>query len=230
MNNVPAYLKSASLFFDFDSTIVSGEAIDELAQIALANAPDRATRVATIHAITNAGMEGAMPIDESLRQRMDMLQIRAHMIAPLVERLQQQVSPSLLRHAALLKNMRDQIWIISSGFHEWIDPVVSTLGLRTDHVNANRLLADSDGILRLDPTSRCATVGSKARAAASLGCAPPRIMIGDGMTDFEVRSDGACEYFVAWTESVVRHAVVANADIVAPHFEGLLAALAECLA
>ena len=78
MNNVPAYLKSASLFFDFDSTIVSGEAIDELAQIALANAPDRAARVATIHAITNAGMEGAMPIDESLRQRMDMLQIRAH--------------------------------------------------------------------------------------------------------------------------------------------------------
>jgi len=229
MNNVPAYLKSASLFFDFDSTIVSGEAIDELAQIALANAPDRATRVATIHAITNAGMEGAMPIDESLRQRMDMLQIRAHMIAPLVERLQQQVSPSLLRHAALLKNMRDQIWIISSGFHEWIDPVVSTLGLRTDHVNANRLLADADGILRLDPTSRCATVGSKARAAASLGCAPPRIMIGDGMTDFEVRRDGACDYFAAWTESVVRPAVVANADIVAPHFEGLLAALAECL-
>ena len=230
MSHIPPHLHSASLFFDFDSTIVSGEAIDELAQIALANAPDRAARVATIHAITNAGMEGAIPIDESLRQRMDMLQIRAHMIAPLVERLHQQVSPSLLRHAALLKNMRDQIWIISSGFHEWIDPVVSTLGLRTDHVNANRLLADSNGILRLDPTSRCATVGSKARVAASLGCAPPRIMIGDGMTDFEVRRDGACDYFVAWTESVVRPAVVANADIVAPHFEGLLAALAECLA
>ena len=67
MTNVPAYLKSASLFFDFDSTIVSVEGIDELAQIALANAPDRAARVAAIHAITNAGMEGAIPIDESLR-------------------------------------------------------------------------------------------------------------------------------------------------------------------
>jgi D-3-phosphoglycerate dehydrogenase len=125
--------------------------------------------------------------------------------------------------------MRDQIWIISSGFHEWIDPVVAALGLRTDHVNANRLLADVEGILRLDPTSSCATVGSKARAATALGCAPPRIMIGDGMTDFEVRRDGACEYFVAWTESIVRPAVVANADIVAPHFDGLLASLQECL-
>ncbi|MSR33233.1 MAG: hypothetical protein EXS12_00275 [Phycisphaerales bacterium] len=230
MNKVPAYLKPASLFFDFDSTIVSGEAIDELAHIALANTPDRAARVAKIHAITNAGMEGAMAIDESLRQRLDMLEIRAHMLAPLVARLQKQISPSLLRHGALLQSMRDQIWIISSGFHEWIDPVVTKLGLRADHVNANRLLANAQGILRLDPTSRCATVGSKARAATALDCAPPRIMIGDGMTDFEVRSEGACEYFVAWTESVVRPAVVAKADIVAPHFEGLLAALQECLA
>ena len=54
-------------------------------------------------------------------------------------------------------------------------------------------------------------------------------MIGDGMTDFEVRREGACDYFAAWTESVVRPTVVANADIVAPHFEGLLSALAECL-
>ena len=230
MKSIPDYLKSASLFFDFDSTIVSGEAIDELADIALANTPDRDQRVAKIHAITNAGMDGSMAIDESLRLRLDMLEIRAHMLAPLVARLHQQVSPSLLRHGALLKNMRDQIWIISSGFHEWIDPVVVALGLRADHVNANRLLADADGILRLDPTSRCATVGSKARAALSLHCAAPRIMIGDGMTDFEVRRDGACEYFVAWTESVVRPAVVANADIVAPHFEGLLASLEECLA
>ncbi len=230
MNTIPPFLKSASLFFDFDSTLISGEAIDELAQIALVSAPDRGARVEKIRIITNAGMEGAMPIDESLRQRLDMLQVRAHMLAPLVARLQQQVSPSVQRNGAMLRAMRDQIWIISSGFHEWIDPVVAALGLRVDHVNANRLLANTDGILKLDPSSRCAMVGSKARAAAALGCAPPRIMIGDGMTDFEVFSQGACEYFAAWTESVVRPAVVSKADIIAPHFEGLLAALSECLA
>ncbi|MCE9619984.1 MAG: haloacid dehalogenase-like hydrolase [Planctomycetes bacterium] len=230
MTEVPLHLRAVSLFFDFDSTIVGAEAVDELAGIALRGAADREARVESIRAITNAGMEGSMAIDESLRRRLDMIEIRAAMLPELVELLKSKLSPSMLRNAPLLKAMRDRIWVISSGFHEWIDPVVASLGLRSDHVLANRLKPDARGILRLDPASRCAAAGSKALAAAALGRTPPRVMVGDGMTDFEVRQEGACEYFAAWTECVTRPKVVAVADMVAPHFEGLLDALEECLA
>jgi D-3-phosphoglycerate dehydrogenase len=176
MTRVPAHLASTTLFLDFDSTIVQAEALDELAQIALRGAPDRDARVAAIRDITAAGMDGAMPIDESLRRRLDMLEIRAAMLPELVRRLRERVSPSMLRHRELLAAMRDRVWVISSGFHEWIDPVVESLGLRGDHVRANRLRAGDDGVMRLDPASACAAVGSKARAAAALPCAPPRVM------------------------------------------------------
>ena len=47
------------LVFDFDSTVVAVEGLDELARIALADDPDRERTVEAIEAITRDGMSGA---------------------------------------------------------------------------------------------------------------------------------------------------------------------------
>ena len=63
----------AHLVLDFDSTIVTVESLDELAAMALEGRPDRGEVLARIKAITDAGMDGSLPIDRSLAQRLALL-------------------------------------------------------------------------------------------------------------------------------------------------------------
>ena len=210
--------------FDFDSTLVRVEALDELAEIALQGSRDRDALVARIREITTLGMEGRMTIEQSLRTRLDLLSIRPAMLAPLVERLAASVTPSLQRGARRLIDMRDRVWVVSGGCHEWIDPVVEGMGLRRDQVIANRLRPTPDGGLELDPASPCAVDHGKAAAIDAAGIPRPRVMVGDGMTDWQVRERGACERFVCFTEVVRREAVVARADATAASLDEALAA------
>ena len=199
--------------FDFDSTLVRVEALDELAEIALEGRADRAGVLAEVREITNLGMEGRMPIDESLRRRMDLLAIHPSMIARLVERLRRSLTPSFERGMPRLVAMRDRVWIVSGGFHEWIEPVTTAIGLRADQVIANRLRPRADGLLEIDPAaSPCAVDAGKAHAIEAAGVPRPRVMVGDGMTDWQVKACGACDAFVCFTEVARRETVVARCD------------------
>lgn len=210
--------------FDFDSTLVRVEALDELAEIALEGRSDRARTVAEIRELTTLGMEGRVTIEESLRRRMDLLSIRPGMLEPLVARLRRSLTPSFERGLPRLVAMRERVWIVSGGFHEWIDPVVEAIGLRRDRVIANRLRARPDGLLEIDPAaSPCAVELGKARAIDAAGVPRPRVMVGDGMTDWQVKAGGACDRFVCFTEVVRREAVAARADRVAASLDEALA-------
>ena len=61
--------QETTLILDFDSTIVAAEGLDEIARLALADDPDRESKVLAIEGITRDGMEGRIGIDESLRRR-----------------------------------------------------------------------------------------------------------------------------------------------------------------
>ena len=69
MSRTPAEAQPVQLIFDFDSTIVAIEGLDELARLALADDPQRTRTMEAIEAITRDGMTGAIGIDESLRRR-----------------------------------------------------------------------------------------------------------------------------------------------------------------
>lgn len=219
---------TANWIFDFDSTFVRVEALDELAEIALAGRADRDTVLGSIREITNLGMEGRLAIDESLRRRMSLLAIQPDMLPKLVQRLVDNLTPSFARGMERLRSMRERVWIVSGGFHEWIDPVAEAVGLRHDRVIANRLRARADGLLEIDPAaSPCAVDAGKAHAIRAAGVPRPRVMVGDGITDWQVREHGACERFVCLTEVVRREPVAARADVVAANLDEVLAAASE---
>jgi hypothetical protein len=50
----------------------------------------------------------------------------------------------------------------------------------------------------------------------------PILAVGEGFTDLEIREDGACEVFAAYTGFVSREAVVDAADHVVASFDELL--------
>ena len=214
---------SAHLVLDFDSTIVTVESLDELAAIALEGRSDRAEVLARIRSITDAGMDGSLPIDQSLSQRLALLQFDRAMVDRLIARLHEAVSPSLRAHEQELRQGADRVWVVTSGFHEWIDPVVEALGIDRSHVCANRLLWSADGrSLGLDPSSTLASPRSKPRAVRALGLVGRVIAVGDGITDWEIRDAGAADEFIAFTETVARAPVVERADHVAAEFGSVL--------
>ena len=208
--------------FDFDSTLVRVEALDELADIALAGRHDHAEVLGRIRDITNQGMEGAITIQESLQRRLQLLTLTPGMLPALVQRLESSFTPSVWRGRERLAAMRDRVWVVSGGCREWIAPTVERLGLRADHVVANWLRPGAGGAMELDPASPCAVDSGKADAIQALKLARPRVMVGDGMTDWRVRELGACERFVCFTEVVHRHAVAHKADAVADCLERAL--------
>jgi D-3-phosphoglycerate dehydrogenase len=213
----------AHLVLDFDSTIVTLESLDELAAIALEGRRDRDDVLARIRSITDAGMDGSLPIDQSLSQRLALLQFDRTMVARLVDRLHGAISPSLRLHADELRQGADRVWVVTSGFHEWIDPVVEALGIDRSHVCANRLLWSADGrSLGLDPLSTLASPRSKPRAVRALGLVGRVIAVGDGITDWEIRDAGVADEFIAFTETVARAPVVERADHVAAEFGSVL--------
>jgi D-3-phosphoglycerate dehydrogenase len=211
------------LVFDFDSTFTQVEGLDELADIALAGQPDRAARVGQIKALTDRGMAGEIGFQESLSQRLALLGANRRHLAPLVAHLQTKVSASIRRNAEFFRTHADRIYVVSSGFREFIEPVVAEFGIGPSHVLANTFTFDAEGnITGCDPSNVLSRDGGKIRQLVLLDLDGPVYVLGDGYTDYQIREAGLAHRFYAYTENVSRPSVVAHADEVLPTFDEFL--------
>ena len=200
------------LVLDFDSTLVRVESLDELARMVLANDDDGLVKTERIKTITTAGMEGRIGFADSLTQRLALFAPQRHQVQALVERLHEEVDESFWRKRDWLAERADDIWVVSGGFDDWIVPVVERLGLRGDHVLANGLIWDDDGVARsYDQTRHLAQDGGKVAAVRSLVLKGRVVMVGDGITDYEERRAGVADLFVAYVAHADRPSVRAVA-------------------
>jgi D-3-phosphoglycerate dehydrogenase len=211
------------LVFDFDSTFTQVEGLDELADIALAGQPDRAERVGQIKALTDRGMAGEIGFQESLAQRLALLGAHQRHLAPLVAHLQTKVSESIRRNGDFFRQHAERIYVVSSGFREFIEPVVAEFGIPASHVLANTFTFDPEGnITGCDPANVLSRDGGKIRQLVLLDLDGPVYVLGDGYTDYQIREAGLAHRFYAYTENVSRPSVVAHADEVLPTFDEFL--------
>ena len=185
--------EAVQLVFDFDSTIVSVEGLDELARIALADDPDRERTVEAIEAITRDGMSGAIGIDESLRRRLAMLTIERTHVDAVVRLLRKRLSPSFRRHAAAVKRNADRIHVVSSGFREYVEPVCRDLGIPPERIHCNAFTWKGQRAVGFDASSPLARPGGKARAVRALRLPGRVVAIGDGITAVSGQREGALD-------------------------------------
>ncbi len=220
---------SQILVFDFDSTIVTVEALDELATIALADAPDKSSRVAAIRDITERGMTGEIGFSESLALRFKQIQPNRQHLAQLISLLQQSISPSFLAHDVFIRENAERIWVISGGFKDFILPITTRLGIDPSRVLANEFTWDENtGVsVGYDHANPLSQNGGKITAIKSLflPTSSEIIMVGDGLTDYSVRAVGLASKFVAYVETIEREPTVAVADVVARSFGDILNAI-----
>jgi D-3-phosphoglycerate dehydrogenase len=185
--------------FDFDGTIVSLETLDLLAELSGGD-------VAKIKAITDSGMSGGLPIDKSISQRISLLSINKSHIEKATKILKKNINPSILKHKNQIKNLNAVI--VSSGFHECIDPIAKFLGFKK--VFANRFTFDSSGnVTGFDKKNPLAKPKGKVKICQSLGSEV--YIIGDGATDLEVFESGAAKRFYYYAESILREDIARKA-------------------
>ncbi|MCY7360157.1 MAG: phosphoglycerate dehydrogenase, partial [Rudanella sp.] len=216
-------LEQTYFIIDFDSTFTKVEALDVLGEISLAGRLDRDDVLAQIRTITNRGMAGELSLSQSIQQRLRLLNAHRDHLPALVETLMTEVSDSFQRNRSFLTEHAEQIYIVSSGFKEFIIPIVTSLGIKEDHVFANTFEFDKQGnIVGCDSTNPLASDKGKVKLMRDLQLDGDVYVIGDGYTDYEIRESGLANKFYAFTENILRPSVVAKADHIAPSLDDFL--------
>lgn len=214
-------LNNTILIIDFDSTFTRVEALDELGKIVL-EGNDKEEKLKAISDITNRGMSGELSFNESLKERMKILGGTRSDIESLISVLKTKVSHSIITNKDFFINNSNNIHIVSSGFKEFIAPVVAEFGISAENVHANNFIWENDTIQGFDPDNPLCNDKGKPKIVDSLQLKGTKIVIGDGYTDYEIKEAGMADLFIAYTENVTRPAVVSKADFIATNFNNFL--------
>ncbi|CAM3755900.1 phosphoglycerate dehydrogenase [Aquirufa aurantiipilula] len=216
-------LEPLHIVIDFDSTFTKVEGLDELANIALQGNPKQKEIVSKIREITEKGMTGSYSFADSLRDRVALLSANRSHVDQLIAFLKGKISDSFNRNKEFILENAEQILIVSSGFKDFIVPVVQELGIPAENVFANTFNYDAEGnITGYDHDNLLSKDRGKVSLLQSLQLEGEVYVIGDGYTDYELREAGLANKFFAFTENVSRKVVVEKADHVVPSLDEFL--------
>src|SRR5688500_2344656 len=208
---------------DFDSTFTKVEAFDVLADISLKDHPEKESRKDQIHQITNSGMDGSISFRESLEQRLNLLAPARHHLQPLIAKLKGSVSESFKRNKEYFQKYSDNIYIISNGFKEIIEPIVTEFGIKSENILANEFRFDAEGrVVGFDTENPLSANGGKVEQLKKLNLPGDVYVIGDGYTDYEIKHAGLANKFYAFTENVERESIMGKADHITPSLDEFL--------
>ena len=209
--------------FDFDSTLTRVEALDVLAEITLANNPQKDFIIKEIINITNKGIDGDISFTESLERRINLLNASKEDLSELTKRLKTKVSKSIIENKEFFENYANDIYVISCGFKEFIDPIVAAYNIPSERVFANTFEYDeANKIIGFNSDNPLAKHNGKIECLKNLNLPGEVQVIGDGYSDYVMREAGIADKFFAYTENVSRDKAVSNADHVTPNLDEFL--------
>ncbi|MFZ2449127.1 MAG: HAD-IB family phosphatase [Methylovulum miyakonense] len=205
-----------TICFDCDSTLSKIEGIDELA-----------TRVglgAAMAKLTDAAMNGEVPLEAVYGQRLSLIRPDADSIQWLAERYIVEVVADAAEVFGQLAALGKRVHIISGGLRPAILPLARQLGVPDERVHAVDIYFHDDGSYRdYQQDSPLARNGGKAEVCTQLLTGPSAlVMVGDGKTDMEAKQAGA---FTIGFGGVVERAVVrelADVYIAGPSLAAIL--------
>ena len=211
------------IIIDFDSTFITVESLDKLAAYKFSNNANGKNLIKDIQFLTNAGMNGDITFKESLDKRMKLLDINQNDILVLIEKLADCITPSFQKNKLFFKENFQRILIFSGGFKEFIIPIVDKFGINKSQVFANEFIYNSFGdIIGIDQKNVMSSNKGKVKQARSLKLNGEIHVIGDGFTDYEIKSEGVATHFFAFTENIKRKNVCELSDQVLSKFDDYL--------
>jgi D-3-phosphoglycerate dehydrogenase / 2-oxoglutarate reductase len=212
-----------NLIIDFDSTFISVEGLEELAVLSLEGKEGKEEVLEEIKKITDLGMAGKISFTESLEKRLALLRVDKSLVLKLGDVLKSKITPSFAENIDFFKENNDNIYIISGGFRDFMEPVLLEFGIKKENIFANDFIYDENGfIIGFDGNNLLSVAGGKAKKIKELGI-KNTVVLGDGYTDYEIKKAGLADKFYAFTGNVRREEVVGLADGVFVDFGEFLA-------
>ncbi len=204
---LPATQRRGKLFFiDCDSTLSTIEGIDELAR---AKGEDVFARVVEL---TNAAMNGEIPISEVFPRRMEMIRPDRELCDTVAALYVETIVQGAVE---LIREVKQAGWlpvILSGGFAPLIEPLARHLEIA--HVEAVPLNFNDDGSYRSYgadyPTTRNLGKNEVIREWKQAMLPERVVMLGDGMSDLETKPD--VDVFIGFGGVVVRPVVADKCD------------------
>ena len=193
---------------DWDSTLCQKETLDFVAELVLSG-----VELENFRECTDQGMTGDLSFSESLARRFSVLRVHQEQVLQAGELLAEHLDPTAVARRSCIEKNQDRIHVVSGGFEELIKPSLSRLGIRPDHVYANRFIYDAEGyVTEADPERLTSQDDGKAAQVEALCLEGLKVVIGDGHNDLRIRELGCADIFIAYTRHQHRDGVVASAD------------------
>ncbi len=192
------------IFFDCDSTLSIVEGIDELAI--------RAGVAEQLIPLTNAAMEGQMPLEAVYQKRLELIRPDQEALTWLSHRYVDQMVDGATEVVDELMKQGLEVHIVSGGLRQAVLNVGKFLGVPDDQVHAVDIFFDEEGSYAgFDQQSPLARAGGKAEICRKVLSGKVRAaLIGDGITDLEAAEAGV--YVIGFGGVARREAVEQGAS------------------
>lgn len=203
----PATQRRGKLFFiDCDSTLSTIEGIDELARAGGAKV------FAEVVALTDAAMNGEIPITEVFARRMEMIRPNRELCDAVAALYVATIVPGAME---MIEELKQAGWlpvILSGGFAPLIRPLADRLGIA--HVEAVPLYFDQDGSYQGYaedyPTTRNLGKNEVIRQWKRALLPEYVVMMGDGISDLETQVE--VDDFIGFGGVVARRKIEVGCD------------------
>ncbi|XP_053689586.1 phosphoserine phosphatase isoform X2 [Sabethes cyaneus] len=209
--------KAQIVCFDVDSTVITEEGIDELAQFC--------GKGAEVAALTKEAMGGSMTFQEALKRRLDIIKPSQKQIREFLKTHPSTISAGVRELIDQLRQNSAEIYLVSGGFDCLIEPVADALEIPLCNLFANKLYFYFNGTYAgFDTTQVTSKSGGKGEAIKIIKSRFKNnkvvAMIGDGMTDLE--ASPPADYFIGYGGNAVREEVQKRATYYVTNFGDLL--------
>jgi len=190
-------------FFDVDSTLVTIEGIDVLAD----GNPE-------IAKLTGAAMNGEIPLDQVYAKRLEMIRPSENRVAELGAEYVRSLVDGAKETIATLQDNGMIVHLVTAGIEQAILPLANALHMNPRNVHAVKLTFDANGnYADFDRRSFLTRTGGKELVVRDIRARThgKAAFIGDGVSDLEAKP--AVDLFIGFGGVVVRPRVKENADL-----------------
>ncbi len=213
-------IKADYIIIDFDSTFISRESLDMLAESCLFKQKNHLETIEKIEKITEQAMSGEINFKDSLHQRIKLIKATKDDVSKVSKGLNEVVTKSFLRNKKFIKKNNDKIFFISGGFREMLIPSLKNFGVHEEHIFGNDFIYNNDNeIIGFNHDNPLSSENGKAKIVEMLSLEGEVHAIGDGFNDYLLKKSGKVSRFFAFTENVYRKEVCAVSDKVLTSFE-----------
>ena len=191
------------VFFDVDSTLVTIEGID-----VLANGNPEVVR------LTEAAMNGEIPVDQVYGRRLEIIRPTLGDVLALGERYIETMVDGVEETIATLQSAGVDVQLVTAGIAQAIAPLAARLNIAPRAVHAVALRFDEAGnYVDFDRRSLLTRVGGKELVVRAVltRAKGKAAFVGDGITDLDTKL--AVDLFIGFGGVAVRERVREGADV-----------------